>query len=299
MDHLLAIRVFARVVETGSFTKAADSLEIPKATVSKLVQGLEAHLQVKLLQRTTRRVSVTADGAAYYERTGHLLSELDDIEATLGRAQGSPRGRLRVDTGGSVASRILIPALPLFQERYPDIQLQLGVTDRTVDLIGENVDCVIRSTANDPSLVTRRIGQLQWITCASPGYLALHGRPHQPREIETQGHVVASYFSAHTGRTMPLRFSGDGETIEIEGHHRIAVNESNSHVATALAGLGLVQTADFMARPHVDRGELIAVLDDWRPAPLPVYVAYPPNRHLSAKLRVFVDWVAELFAGVR
>jgi DNA-binding transcriptional LysR family regulator len=168
MDHLQAIRIFARVVETGSFTRAALSLDMPNTTVSKWVRSLEAHLGVKLLERSTRRVTVTTDGAAYYERTRFLLSELDDVEATLGRAHGSPRGALRIDTGGSVASNILIPALPSFRATYPDIQLLLSVTDRTADLIAENIDCAVRSTANDPALVTQRVGTLRWAT--------IHGR---------------------------------------------------------------------------------------------------------------------------
>src|SRR4051812_10040582 len=162
MDHLQAIRIFARVVETGSFTQASQSLDVPNATVSKWVRSLETHLGVKLLERTTRSVTVTTDGAAYYERTRPLLSELDDIEATLGRAQASPRGALRVDTGASVASGILIPALPAFRARYPDIQVRLSVTDRTADLIAENIDCAIRNSADDPDLVTQAIGTLAW-----------------------------------------------------------------------------------------------------------------------------------------
>jgi DNA-binding transcriptional LysR family regulator len=296
MDHFLAIRVFGRVVETGSFTKAAQSLRMPKATVTKLVQSLEAHLRVKLLLRTTRRVSVTVDGAAYHERTHRLLAELEDVEATLGRAQTHPRGQLRVDTGGSVASGILIPALPAFRARYPDIRVELGVTDRTIDLVGENVDCVIRSTADDPLLATRRVGALRWTTCATPEYLQRHGVPRHPRDLENGQHEVVGYFSALSGRTMPLRFVRDEETIELLPSSAVAVNESNAHTATVLAGLGLVQTLDFMARPYLARGELISVLDDWQPEPQPVYVVYLPNRHLSAKLRVFVDWVAQLFA---
>ncbi|MET0226287.1 MAG: LysR family transcriptional regulator [Dokdonella sp.] len=298
MDQLLAIRVFSRVVESGSFTKAADSLRMPKATVTKLVQSLEAHLRVKLMQRTTRRVSVTADGAAYYERTRHLLGELEDIEATLGNAQASPRGLLRIDTGGSVASGILIPALPAFRARYPEIRLELGVTDRTIDLVGENVDCVIRSTANDPLLATRRVGSLRWITCAAPAYFERHGMPQHPRDLENGRHEVIGYFSALSARTKPLRFSKGDEAFDIKARGSIAVNESNAHTATAVAGLGVVQTLAFMAHPHLERGELVRVLDDWQPEPQPVYVVYLPNRHLSAKLRVFVDWTAELFAAL-
>jgi DNA-binding transcriptional LysR family regulator len=295
MDHLQAIRVFARVVETGGFSRAAQSLQMPNATVSKSIQSLEKHLGVKLLERSTRRVSVTVDGAAYYERTRHLLDELDDIETTLGSAQASPRGRLRVDTGGSTASGILIPALSDFRARYPDIQVQLGVTDRTTDLIGENIDCAIRSTANDLSLVARPIGTLRWTTCASPAYLARHAMPTHPQQIVSDDHAVVGYFSAQSGLVQPLHFLDQGAPLEIEHRHSVVVNESNAHLATALAGLGLVQTLDFMVRPAIERGELVPVLDAWRPAPLKVYIVYPPSRQLSAKVRVFVDWVTGLY----
>lgn len=299
MDQLQAMRVFARVVEAGTFTRAAESLHMPKATVTKLVQGLEAHLRVKLLQRTTRRVTVTPDGAAYYARIGRLLGELDDIEATLSNAQASPRGRLRVDVGGSVASHLVIPAVPGFHARYPDIQLELGVTDRTVDLVGDNVDCVIRSTATDLSLISRRIGEMRWIACAAPDYLERHGQPQHPRDLAGDRHFVAGYASASTGRVMALRFVRGDESLAIEGRRRLVVNESNAHLAAALAGLGVIQTLEFMARPHLARGELVAVLPDWSREPQPMYVVYPQSRHLSAKLRVFVDWTAELFARVR
>lgn len=296
MDHLQAMRAFARVVESGSFVRAAESLQMPAATLSKAIQALERHLKVRLLERTTRRVSVTEDGAAYYERVRHLLEELDEVEATLGRAGSTPRGRLRVDTGGSVASGILIPALPTFCARYPDIDIQLGVTDRTLDLIGENIDCAIRSTADDPAMVAHRIGALAWTTCASPDYLARHGVPAHPQQFASDAHTVVGYFLARTGRTQALHFLDAGKPFEVEVRNRVSVNESNAHVATALAGLGLVHTLDFMVRPHIERGELVAVLEDWRPAAQDVHVVYPPSRQLSTKVRVFIDWVTALFA---
>ena len=161
MDQFLALRVFARVVEAGTFTKAADSLEMPKPTVTKLIQSLETHLRVKLLNRTTRRVTVTADGAAYYERTARLLTELEEIDASLSNAQASPKGRIRVDVPASVARQIIIPALHTFHARYPDIQIDLGVGDRLVNLIADNVDCVVRGgNLQDESLVARRIAQI-------------------------------------------------------------------------------------------------------------------------------------------
>lgn len=300
MDHLQAIRIFARVVETGGFGRAALSLQMPNATVSKWIRSLEAHLGVKLLERTTRSVSVTTDGAAYYERTRHLLIELDDIEATLGRAQANPRGVLRVDTGGSVASGILVPALPTFRERYPDIQVQLSVTDRTSNLIAENIDCAIRSTPNDPDLVTHRIGALAWTICATPGYLSKHGTPKHPSEIVKKSMPVVGYFSASTGLTQQLAFRRGEDEITLEGVRNVVlVSESNAHLATALAGLGIVCTLDFMVRPYVKQRKLVSILTEWRPDPLEVYVAYPPGRRYSAKVRVFVDWVTTLFASMR
>lgn len=298
MDQLLAIRVFGRVVEAGTFTRAADSLQIPKATVTKLVQALEAHLRVKLLQRTTRRVAVTPDGAAYYEQTRRLLGELEELDATLRVAQASPRGRLRVETGAAVASGILIPALPGFRARYPDLHVELGATDRNVDLIGENVDCGIRGSADDPSLISRKIGAASYTTCASPEYLARHGVPLHPRDLE-DGHLVVGSASARTGRVAPLLFDRDGEHRTVEGRGPVTVNEANSHLAAALAGLGIVQTLDFIIRPHIERGALVAVLTDWSRARQPIYLVYPPSRHLSARLRVFIDWAAELFGGLR
>ena len=298
MDHLQAIRIFVRVVETGGFGRAALSLNMPNTTASKWVKSLEAHLGVKLLERNTRRVSVTTDGAAYYERTRQLLGELDDIEATLGREQASPRGVLRVDTGGSIASGILIPALPAFLARYPDIQIQLGVTDRTADLVAENIDCAIRSTADDPNLVTHPIGTLAWTTCASPAYLAKYGRPKRPQKIVDDNMPVVGYFSASTGMTQPLIFCRGEETIKLgRVRHDILVSESNSHLATALAGLGIVRTLDFMVRPFIEQKKLVPILAQWRAPPLEIYIAYPPSRRYSTKVRVFADWAATLFAS--
>ena len=296
MDQIQSMRVFARVVEAGTFTRAADSLSLPKGTVTKLVQHLEARLRVKLLNRTTRRVTVTPDGAAYYERTARILNDLDDIEASMTNAQANPSGRLRIDVGSSVALLIVIPALPTFYERYPDIQLDLGVSDRPVDLISDNVDCVIRGgELLDQSLVARRIANLSLVTVASPGYLQRHGVPMHPSDIE-DGHTVVSFLSSRTGRGHPHVFTKDGETIEMNGRYKISVNDSNAHMASVLAGLGISQTASFQAAPYLANGELVQVLPDWTRERLPVHVVYPPNRHLSAKVRAFVDWAADLFA---
>jgi len=296
MDKLQAMQVFARVVEAGTFTKAADSLSLPKPTVTRLVQTLEGHLQTKLLNRTTRRVTVTADGAAYYDRAVRLLSEVEELESSMSKAKANPRGRLRIDVAASVGQLLLIPALPDFYARYPDIQIDLGVSDRPVDLIGENVDCVLRGgELTDQSMVARRIGEFHTMVSASPAYLERHGEPKHPHELEDE-HVVVNYFSHRTGKIFPFTFFKDGERIEVTGRHRLSVNDSNANLAAGIAGLGVIRTSTFMAQEHIASGALRPLLLDWCADTIPIHVVYPPNRHLSAKLRVFVDWVADLFA---
>jgi DNA-binding transcriptional LysR family regulator len=296
MDQIAAMRVFVQVVECGTFTRAADLLQMPKPSVTKLVQQLESHLRVKLLQRTTRRVTVTPEGAAYYERISRVLAEIDDIEADVTNAQTNPRGRLRVDIGSSLANRILIPRLPAFRARCPDILLELGVSDRPVHLIGEGVDCVLRGgMLSDPSLVARRVAQMPYMTCATPDYLKRHGVPTTPADL-VDGHQVVSYFSSGTGRYVPPHYERGGERIEINGRAVLAVNESTAHLTALLTGLGVAQTFAFMAQPYVESGALVELLADWEPSPMPVSIAYPSSRHLSAKLRAFVDWTVEVFA---
>lgn len=295
MDQLQAIRGFARVVEAGNFTRAADSLDMPLATLSKLVQELEAHLAVRLLQRTTRRVTVTPEGRDYYDKAMRLLRDLEDIDTSFNLAHGKPRGHLRVDVGGSTASAVLIPALPDFMARFPDIRLDLGVSDRSVDLIGDNVDCVVRGGPLDnSSLVARHLGEATMVTCASAGYLKLFGVPAYPDELKN-GHRLVSYVSAQNGRAVPFRFEHKGVRSEIKLEHRIGVNESNAHLAAALAGLGIIQTFRYAAGPALADGSLVEILQQWRPAPYPFHVVYPQNRHVTHRLRVFIDWLVECF----
>jgi LysR family transcriptional regulator, regulator for bpeEF and oprC len=290
------MRAFVRVVEAGTFTRAALTLDMPKPTLTKLVQTLEAHVRTKLLHRTTRRVTVTPDGAAYYERVVRLLADLDELDGSMTSSQARPMGKLRVDVASALAVLIIIPALPEFHDRYPDIQLDLGVTDRPVDLIGENVDCVVRGgRLTDQSLIARRIGAMHFITCASPTYLQRYGEPREPRDLES-GHHIVSYFKARTGRSLPLVFGRDGERHEIAGPYVVAVNDGNAYVAAGLAGLGVLQAPLFMVERHIESGALRTVLTGWQADPLPLHVVFPPNRHISNKVRVFVDWVAERLA---
>jgi LysR family transcriptional regulator, regulator for bpeEF and oprC len=297
VDQLSAMRAFIRVVESGTFTRAAELLDTPKPTITKLIQGLESHLRTKLLNRTTRRVMVTPDGAAYYERAVRLLSDLDELDSSVSRSQASFMGRLRVDVGSSVATMVLIPALPSFHARYPEIQLDLGVSDRPIDLIADNVDCVLRAgEITDQSLVARRIGEFNFISCAAPGYLKQHGEPQHPSDLE-ETHLVVAYFSARSGRTFPFTFRRGEETIEVRGRYTLAVNDANAYLSAALAGLGVAHAPRFMLQPHIDRRELRRVLPQWKVDALPFYVVYPPNRHLSNKVRAFVDWIAALIAN--
>ncbi len=297
MDRFDAMRAFARVVETGSFTKAAQTLHMNKASVTHLVQQLEAHLRVRLLNRTTRKVNVTPDGAAYYERVLRLLADLDDAETSLSSALASPRGRLRVDVPSPFASMILVPALPAFHDKYPDILLHLGVSDRLVDLVDENVDCVVRGgEITSQWLVARHVGDLPLGVYASPAYLARHGAPAHPVELEASHHRIVGFSWWRTQRVFPCAMHRDGDHIELQGRPALVVDDGNAYLSAGLAGIGVLWLPTYMAKAHVERGELVPLFAGWQLDPMPMNIAFPPNRHVSAKLRVFIDWVIALMA---
>nr|WP_207199292.1 LysR family transcriptional regulator [Pseudomonas sp. TH49] len=291
------MQAFARVVEAGSFTKAAETLHMSKTTVTQLVQRLEARLRVKLLNRTTRKVNVTADGAIYYERVIKLLADMDDAETGLSGASALPRGRLRVDVPSPLARLILMPALPEFHARYPDIQIDMGVSDRIVDIIDENVDCVVRGgELLDQSLMARRVADLQLGVFAASSYLARAGTPLHPRELEDSHHRVVGFLWARTGKPVPYALHNGSEHLQIKGRHVLAVDDGNAYLAAGLAGMGVLWLPRYMSHAHQARGELVPLFEDWQLEPMPLYVAYPPNRHVSLKLRVFIDWIIELMA---
>ncbi len=296
MNKLQAMEVFVQVVDAGGFTRAAENMQLPKATVSNLIQSLETALAVKLLHRTTRQISVTADGAAYYERCLRILADVREAEESLSRTRLSPSGRLRVDAPSALARDMLIPALPDFFTRYPDITLELGCSDRPVDLIEEGVDCAVRGGAlGDSTLIARRIGALNFTTCAAPSYLARYGVPQHPRDLVR--HVCVNYFSAKTGKVYDWDFTRDGERIQLPLPSLVALNDSNAYIAAGLAGLGVVQMSTFALDDYLADGRMVQILSDWSTDPVPIHVVYPQNRHLSAKVRVFVEWVADLFAN--
>lgn len=295
MDKLQAMEVFVQVVDAGSFTRAAENMQLPKATVSTLIRNLEAALAVKLINRTTRQIGVTTDGAAYYERCLRILADVRDAEDALSKARANPGGRLRVDVSTGLGRHILIPALPQFHERYPDITLEVGCSDRPVDLIEEGIDCAIRGgELADSTLIARRLGTMHFVTCAAPSYLALHGRPAHPHDLLQ--HRCVNFFSAKTGRIFEWDFAQGDERIQIRAPGRIAVNDADGYLAAVLAGMGVAQLPSFLLRPYVESGQIELLLSDWCVDPLPLHVVYPQNRHLSAKVRAFVEWTAELFA---
>ncbi|WP_110993166.1 LysR family transcriptional regulator [Pseudomonas sichuanensis] len=297
MDRFEAMRAFSRVVETGSFSKAAETLNISRTSVTQLIQQLEARLRVRLLNRTTRRVSVTHDGAQFHERVQRLLADLEYAESSLGEAAQRPRGKLRVDVPSPLARLVLVPALAEFHARYPDIQIEMGVSDRMVDIIGEHVDCVVRGgELLDQSLMARRVADLQLGVYAAAAYLERLGTPTHPGELEGSAHRVVGFLWARTGRPLPLNLARGAQHVQVQGHCVLAVDDGNAYLAAGLAGLGVLWLPDYMAREQVAQGALVRLFEDWQLAPMPLYVAYPPNRHVSARLRVFIDWVTQVAA---
>ena len=296
MDRFDTMKAFVRVVEAGSFTKAAHTLHLSRTSVTQMVQQLEARLQLKLLNRTTRKVNVTEDGAVYYERITGVLAELEDIESGLPNAAALPQGLLRVDVPSPFATMILVPALPQFLSRYPDLEFDMGASDRKVDLIGENIDCVVRGgEITDQSLVVRRVGELRLGVYAAPAYLARHGVALHPDELRDSHHRIVRFRWSGNGE-LPYCMHRDGETVNIKGRHILAIDDGNAYLAAGLAGLGMLWLPEYMARDHLASGKLVPLFTAWSIDPMPLYIAYPQNRHVSKKLRVFIEWIVELTA---
>ncbi|MBR8255009.1 MULTISPECIES: LysR family transcriptional regulator [Burkholderia] len=297
MDTLLSMRVFTRIVETGSFTRASDTTGLTTPRVSALLSTLEQHLGCRLLNRTTRRISLTEDGQAYYERCVGVLREIDDMEAAVSQARNVPRGRLKVNLPPAMAKQIMVPALPGFLAAHPNISIELGVTDRQIDLVGEGVDCVVRIGALDDSgMIARRIGSLTTCTCAAPAYLDRCGAPETVDELAQ--HVAISHISADTGRPRPWDYVVDGETRIVQMCGTVAVNDADTYIECGVAGIGLIKTSLYLVEPYLKSGRLREVLTDFNAPPRPISILYPPNRHTPVKLKIFVDWLTSLFAQI-
>ena len=293
MDRFNAMRVFTRIVELGGFAKAADSLQMPRASVTVPIKQLEAHLGVQLLHRTTRQVSPTLDGAAYYQRCISLLADLEEAEGLFKSSQ--PKGTLRVEMPAAVGRLVVLPALPEFTQRYAHIELEIGLNDRPVDLIREGVDCVIRGGLTmDDSLVARPLVQMDQITCASPGYLQAHGVPQSLEDLS--GHQVVEYFSSASGKRYGLEFQIGDEVRLVDLPKQIAVNSAEGYLAACVAGYGLVQVPHDHVALLVREGRVQEVLGDCLPPRMALTALYPPHRQLSPRVRVFVDWLVDLCA---
>ncbi|HHB1425721.1 TPA: LysR family transcriptional regulator [Serratia odorifera] len=293
MDRIQAMQIFTRVAEAGSFVRAAETLSLPPSTVTSTIKGLEKYLQVRLLNRTTRRVSLTPEGLQYLAQCREILFLIDHAEASLTDSVKRPQGRLRVDMPGGIAHFIVMPNLKDFFRRYPDIYLMVGVNDRQVDLIQEGVDCVIRvGELNNSTLVARPLGRFRWVTCASPDYLREYGIPQSPEELSR--HRAIHYFSGQAKRANEMRFARGAETRSIPMNGGTAVNETGLYIKMCLDGFGLVQLAESVVSEYLQAGKLIEVLADWQPPSIPVNLLYPHQRFLSPAVRVFADWVAGL-----
>lgn len=293
MNQLLAMRAFVRVVETGSFSRASDQLDVPRSTVSKLIGDLETHLGNKLMHRTTRTVAATADGLEYYRHATRLLADLDAMDHAMAGGRRKPRGHLRIDAPSAFATSLLIPALPGFHREYPDITIALGVGDRPVNIVGEGVDCVIRAgTIDELSMVGRKLLDLSYITCAAPAYLARMGTPDKPTDLAD--HVCLGYFYTTMSKPNPLIFEAGDERIEIDAG-ALSTNDSNGLLTLLREGMGVGQHFARMVQPLVERGELVPLLQAWTQPSMPFHILYPPSRHQSARLQVFVDWLIATF----
>lgn len=293
MDRFNAMRVFTRIVELGGFTKAADSLQLPRASVTVLIKQLEAHLGVQLLHRTTRQVSPTLDGAAYYQRCVNLLDDLEDAEGLFRGSQ--PKGTLRVEMPASVGRLVVLPALPEFTDRYPQIELEIGLNDRPVDLIREGIDCVLRGgAALDESLVARPLAMMDQLTLASPAYLERMGVPASLDDLAH--HHMVEYRSSASGKRFGLEFEVDGELRPVNLANRVAATSSDGYFAACEAGFGLIQAPHYHAMRQLAQGTLVDVLPQMRVPRMALTALYPPHRQLSQRVRVFVDWLVALCA---
>jgi DNA-binding transcriptional LysR family regulator len=295
MDRIDLLQVFVRVAEAGSFTRAADRLGLPRATISTAVQQLETRLGSRLLHRTTRRVGLTPDGEVMLERARALVADMEDMEQQFLPAHGQVSGRLKVDVPSRIARRLIAPALPGFFERHPAIELELGSSDRAVDLVLEGVDCALRvGPLASSSLVARPLGHFTLINCASPAYLTRHGTPRTPADLPQ--HMAVNYASPTSGRAAPWEWQRDGETASLRMRSQVAANNAETYIACALAGLGLIQIPAYDVREHLAAGELIEVLTDARAEPLPVQLVYPHRRNLSRRVQAFAGWLETLLS---
>ncbi|MEC5319431.1 LysR family transcriptional regulator [Brenneria populi subsp. brevivirga] len=295
MDRIQAMRVFVRIAELGSFSRAAEMLSLPRATVSHTIKQLESRLGVRLLQRTTRQVQITAEGRIYYQRCIQLLAEIEETDTLFTHQRQQPAGNVRVDMPHSLAREVVIPALDEFYRRYPNIRLSLSANDSAINVLREGVDCVLRAwQAADDSLATRHLPSLPQVTCASVAYLAEFGTPASLEDLAR--HQMVGYFSLRTGQRYPLEFMHNGERVTHMLPGKLDVSGTDAYVAACRAGLGIIQATRSGLQRWLDSGELVEIMQDLPPPAMPLFVMYPPGRFLAPRIRVFIEWLHELFA---
>ncbi|MBV8044953.1 LysR family transcriptional regulator [Pluralibacter sp.] len=296
MDKIHAMQLFIRVAELESFSRAADTLGLPKGSVSRQIQALENHLGIRLLHRTTRRVHLTQDGMVYYERAKDLLSNLDELDSMFQHDPSSISGRLRVDMPVGVAKNLVIPKLPSFLQQYPGIELELSSSDRLVDVIREGFDCVVRiGTLKDSGLIARQLGKLTIINCASPDYLARFGYPEHPNDLA--GHALIHY-SANIGvRPQGFEMVVDNAARWVKTGGVLTVNSTETYQAACLAGLGIIQAPRIGVRDALRSGRLVEILPQYRAEPMPVSLIYPHRRNLSRRVHLFMEWLTGMLKG--
>jgi DNA-binding transcriptional LysR family regulator len=293
MDTLDSMRVFARVVERRSFTLAAQDTGLPRSTVTEAIKHIEKRLGVRLLQRTTRHVSATLDGEAYYRRCLAIIADIEDAEAAFSGVK--PHGLLRVDVHGTLMRHFVLPALPDFLSSYPDVRLHLGEGDRLADLVREGMDCVVRvGEPRDSAMIGRRIAMLEEVTCASPDYLEKYGVPATPDDVSS--HRMIGFVSSSNGQYFPLEFTVGGKPRYLTPPVAVSVTGAETNVALARLGLGLIQVPRYHVEADLAAGSLVEILAAYPPSPSPVSVLYPHSRQLSPRVRVFIDWLSGVFA---
>lgn len=286
------LHIYLRVAELASFTKAADSLGLSKAGISAAIRDLEAMVGTRLLQRTTRKVQMTQDGLAFYERSRDMLDEMDELQ-TMFQADAELAGRLRVDLPLAVARNIVIPQLPAFLQAYPRLQVELSSTDRRVDLVAEGFDCIMRvGELSDSTLVARRLGQFRMVNCASPAYLARYGTPQTLADLAR--HQLVDYATTLGGRTALFDYVEDGQHRTLAVPAAVSVNNSDAYQASCLAGLGIIQVPETGAAELIAQGRLVPILPGYRAPAMPVTLLYASRRHLSRRVQRLMAWLAEL-----
>lgn len=291
MDKIYAMQLFVRVAELSSFSNAAESMGLPKGSVSRQIQALETELGTQLLHRTTRRVQLTQDGMVYYERAKDLLANIEELDGMFLHDPSTISGRLRVDMPVAVAKNLVIPRLPDFLQHYPGIELELSSSDRLVDVIREGFDCVVRvGTLKDSGLIARQLGRLSMINCASPDYLARFGYPESLEDLSS--HALVHYAVNIGARPQGFEVWLDNQTRWVKTGGILTVNSTETYHAACVAGLGIIQVPRVGVREALRNGKLVEILPQYRAEPMPVSLIYPHRRNLSRRVHLFMEWLS-------